>query len=47
MTIDASDDAYGVFQFSNDSLHVNGTEPEGGHDIVLLQVSNFVLPIVK
>uniref|UniRef100_A0A4W3JB69 Adhesion G-protein coupled receptor V1 n=1 Tax=Callorhinchus milii TaxID=7868 RepID=A0A4W3JB69_CALMI len=38
VTIDASDDAYGVFQFSNDSLHVNGTEPEGGHDIVLLQV---------
>ncbi|XP_078413685.1 adhesion G-protein coupled receptor V1 [Cetorhinus maximus] len=37
--IDASDDAYGVFQFSNDSLHLNGTEPEGGHDIVLLQVA--------
>ncbi|XP_067885769.1 adhesion G-protein coupled receptor V1 [Heterodontus francisci] len=36
--IDASDDAYGTFQFSNDSLHMNGTEPEGGHDIVLLQV---------
>uniref|UniRef100_UPI00398F1058 adhesion G-protein coupled receptor V1 isoform X2 n=1 Tax=Pristiophorus japonicus TaxID=55135 RepID=UPI00398F1058 len=36
--IDASDDAYGVFQFSNNSLHMNGTEPEGGHDIVLLQV---------
>ncbi|XP_067838274.1 adhesion G-protein coupled receptor V1 [Heptranchias perlo] len=36
--IDASDDAYGMFQFSNDSLHMNGTEPEGGHDIVLLQV---------
>ncbi|XP_038661208.1 adhesion G-protein coupled receptor V1 isoform X3 [Scyliorhinus canicula] len=36
--IDASDDAYGVFQFSNDSLHLNGTEPEGGHEIVLLEV---------
>ncbi|GCB66672.1 hypothetical protein scyTo_0007916 [Scyliorhinus torazame] len=36
--IDASDDAHGVFQFSNDSLHLNGTEPEGGHEIVLLEV---------
>ncbi|XP_059825311.1 adhesion G-protein coupled receptor V1 [Hypanus sabinus] len=38
VTIDASDDAYGVFQFSNDSLHTNTTEPEGSQDIVLLQV---------
>ncbi|XP_051876623.1 adhesion G-protein coupled receptor V1 [Pristis pectinata] len=38
VTIDASDDAYGVFQFSNDSLHTDGTEPEGSHDIVLFQV---------
>ncbi|XP_078070005.1 adhesion G-protein coupled receptor V1 [Mustelus asterias] len=36
--IDTSDDANGVFQFSNDSLHLNGTEPEGDHEIVLLQV---------
>ncbi|XP_032873159.1 adhesion G-protein coupled receptor V1 [Amblyraja radiata] len=39
ITIDVSDDAYGVFQFSSDSLQAKGTEPEGGHDVVLLQVS--------
>nr|XP_014349406.1 PREDICTED: G-protein coupled receptor 98 [Latimeria chalumnae] len=38
VTIAASDDAHGVFQFSSDSLNVSGTEPEGGHGIVLMQV---------
>ncbi|KAK1176563.1 adhesion G-protein coupled receptor V1-like [Acipenser oxyrinchus oxyrinchus] len=38
VTIAASDDAHGVFQFSNDSLAVSGTEPEGGHGTVVLQV---------
>ncbi|XP_071260291.1 adhesion G-protein coupled receptor V1-like isoform X2 [Salvelinus alpinus] len=38
VTIAASDDAHGVFQFSLDSLSVNGTEPEEGRSIVLLQV---------
>ncbi|XP_043565048.1 adhesion G-protein coupled receptor V1 isoform X2 [Chiloscyllium plagiosum] len=36
--IEASDDAYGVFQFSNDSLYMNGTEPREGLEIVILQV---------
>ena len=39
VTIAASDDAHGVFQFSLDSLSVNGTEPEEGRSTVLLQVS--------
>ncbi|XP_043920117.1 adhesion G-protein coupled receptor V1 [Protopterus annectens] len=38
VTIEASDDAHGVFQFSNDSLKANGTEPEGGRGTVMLQV---------
>ncbi|KAG7268320.1 hypothetical protein CRUP_038335 [Coryphaenoides rupestris] len=37
VTIAASDDAHGVFQFSPDSLAVNGTEPEDGRSAVLLQ----------
>lgn len=40
VTIAASDDAHGVFQFSADSLAVNGTEPEEGRSTVVLQVSN-------
>lgn len=39
VTIAASDDAHGVFQFSPDSLSVNGTEPGDGHSTVVLQVS--------
>lgn len=39
VTIAASDDAHGVFQFSPESLSVNGTEPEDGHSSVLLKVS--------
>ncbi|XP_060927102.1 adhesion G-protein coupled receptor V1 [Limanda limanda] len=38
VTIAASDDAHGVFQFSPDSLFVNGTEPEDGSSSVILQV---------
>uniref|UniRef100_A0A8C9WGZ3 Adhesion G-protein coupled receptor V1 n=1 Tax=Scleropages formosus TaxID=113540 RepID=A0A8C9WGZ3_SCLFO len=38
VTIAASDDAHGVFQFSPDSLIVNGTEPEEGHNLITLQV---------
>ncbi|XP_019908355.3 adhesion G-protein coupled receptor V1 isoform X2 [Esox lucius] len=38
VTIAASDDAHGVFQFSQTSLSVNGTEPEAGRSTVLLQV---------
>ncbi len=39
VTISASDEAHGVFQFSADSLTVNGTEPEEGRSTVILQVS--------
>lgn len=39
MTIAASDDAHGVFQFSPKSLFANGTEPEDGRSSVVLQVS--------
>lgn len=39
MTIAASDDAHGVFQFSPKSLFANGTEPEDGRSSVALQVS--------
>lgn len=45
MTIAASDDAHGVFQFSPESLSVNGTEPEDGRSSVVLQVS--VIHILK
>ncbi|XP_056157733.1 adhesion G-protein coupled receptor V1 isoform X2 [Lampris incognitus] len=38
VTIAASDDAHGVFQFSSDSLAADGTEPEDGHGSVVLQV---------
>ncbi|XP_040899032.1 adhesion G-protein coupled receptor V1 [Toxotes jaculatrix] len=38
VTIAASDDAHGVFQFSPQSLSVNGTEPEDGRSSVILQV---------
>ncbi|KAM8885173.1 adhesion G-protein coupled receptor V1 [Spinachia spinachia] len=38
VTIAASDDAHGVFQFSLESLNVNGTEPEDGRSAVVLQV---------
>uniref|UniRef100_A0A8C4S4U8 Adhesion G-protein coupled receptor V1 n=1 Tax=Erpetoichthys calabaricus TaxID=27687 RepID=A0A8C4S4U8_ERPCA len=38
VTIEASDDAHGIFQFSMDSLNVNGTEPEDGYSTVVLQV---------
>ncbi len=39
VTIAASDEAHGIFQFSADSLTVNGTEPEEGRSTVVLQVS--------
>ncbi|KAF7200055.1 adhesion G-protein coupled receptor V1 isoform X2 [Nothobranchius furzeri] len=38
VTIAASDDAHGVFDFSPHTLSVNGTEPEDGHDSIILQV---------
>ncbi|XP_026994314.2 adhesion G-protein coupled receptor V1 isoform X1 [Tachysurus fulvidraco] len=38
VTISASDEAHGVFQFSNNSISVNGTEPEDGQSNVTLQV---------
>ncbi|XP_030633613.1 adhesion G-protein coupled receptor V1 [Chanos chanos] len=38
VTIAASDDAHGVFQFSADSLAINGTEPEEGRSSITLQV---------
>ncbi|NWV81048.1 GPR98 protein, partial [Dasyornis broadbenti] len=38
VTIEASDDAHGVFEFSAESLSVNGTEPEDGDSSVVLQV---------
>ncbi|XP_076021271.1 adhesion G-protein coupled receptor V1 [Genypterus blacodes] len=38
VTIAASDDAHGVFEFSPDSLAVDGTEPEDGQSSVVLQV---------
>ncbi|XP_042344940.1 adhesion G-protein coupled receptor V1 [Plectropomus leopardus] len=38
VTIAASDDAHGVFQFSPESRSVNGTEPEDGRSSVVLQV---------
>lgn len=41
MTIEASDDAHGVFEFSPESLSVNGTEPQDGAGTVLLEVNKF------
>ncbi|XP_032062639.1 adhesion G-protein coupled receptor V1 [Aythya fuligula] len=38
VTIEASDDAHGVFEFSTESLSVNGTEPEDGYSNITLQV---------
>ncbi|XP_058231364.1 adhesion G-protein coupled receptor V1 isoform X3 [Hemibagrus wyckioides] len=38
VTISASDEAHGVFQFSDDSISVNGTEPEEGRSNVTLRV---------
>uniref|UniRef100_A0A663NAC2 Adhesion G-protein coupled receptor V1 n=1 Tax=Athene cunicularia TaxID=194338 RepID=A0A663NAC2_ATHCN len=38
VTIEASDDAHGVFEFSTESLSVNGTEPEDGDSSIVLQV---------
>ncbi|KAJ7406541.1 G-protein coupled receptor 98 isoform X1 [Willisornis vidua] len=38
VTVEASDDAHGVFEFSAESLSVNGTEPEDGESNVVLQV---------
>ncbi|KAM9251115.1 adhesion G-protein coupled receptor V1 [Cariama cristata] len=38
VTIEASDDAHGVFEFSTESLLVNGTEPEDGDSNIVLQV---------
>ncbi|XP_062873808.1 adhesion G-protein coupled receptor V1 [Trichomycterus rosablanca] len=38
VTIAASDEAHGIFQFSPESLSVNGTEPEEGRSTVVLQV---------
>lgn len=39
VTIAASDDAHGVFDFSPQSLFVNGTEPEDGLSSIILMVS--------
>lgn len=49
VTIAASDDAHGVFQFSPESLFVSGTEPEDGLSSVFLQVcircrERFIMP---
>ncbi|XP_054843539.1 adhesion G-protein coupled receptor V1 [Eublepharis macularius] len=38
VTIEASDDAHGVFEFSAESLSVNGTEPEDGDGTITLKV---------
>ncbi|XP_031794624.1 adhesion G-protein coupled receptor V1 [Sarcophilus harrisii] len=38
VTIEASDDAHGVFEFSPESLHVSGTEPEDGQSSVTFKV---------
>ncbi|XP_036619299.1 adhesion G-protein coupled receptor V1 [Trichosurus vulpecula] len=38
VTIEASDDAHGVFEFSPESFHVSGTEPEDGQSSVILKV---------
>lgn len=41
VTIEASDDAHGVFEFSAESLSVNGSEPEDGGGTVTLEVKKF------
>nr|XP_031304026.1 adhesion G-protein coupled receptor V1 [Camelus dromedarius] len=38
VTIAASDHAHGVFEFSPESLFVNGTEPEDGYSTVVLNI---------
>ncbi|NWI09710.1 GPR98 protein, partial [Crypturellus soui] len=38
VTIEASDDAHGVFEFSMESLAVNGSEPEDGDNVIVLQI---------
>ncbi|XP_060091685.1 adhesion G-protein coupled receptor V1 isoform X3 [Heteronotia binoei] len=38
VTIEASDDAHGMFEFSAESLSVNGTEPEDGDGTITLKV---------
>ncbi|XP_061478182.1 adhesion G-protein coupled receptor V1 isoform X3 [Rhineura floridana] len=38
VTIEASDDAYGVFEFTSESLAVSGSEPEDGGGTVTLEV---------
>ncbi|XP_075069096.1 adhesion G-protein coupled receptor V1 [Mixophyes fleayi] len=38
VTIDDSDDAHGVFEFSNDSLYMNTTEPDTGYNTASFQV---------
>ncbi|XP_045053798.2 adhesion G-protein coupled receptor V1 [Desmodus rotundus] len=38
VTIEASDHAHGVFEFSPESLFVSGTEPEDGYSIVTFNV---------
>ncbi|OXB60111.1 hypothetical protein ASZ78_001978 [Callipepla squamata] len=38
VTIEASDDAHGVFEFSEESLSVYGTEPEDGDSNIVLQI---------
>ncbi|KAJ6669788.1 hypothetical protein lerEdw1_000337 [Lerista edwardsae] len=38
VTIEASDDAHGVFEFSAESISVNGSEPVDGNGTVQLQV---------
>ncbi|XP_058132092.1 adhesion G-protein coupled receptor V1 [Dasypus novemcinctus] len=38
VTIATSDHAHGVFEFSPESLFVNGTEPEDGHSTITLNV---------
>lgn len=46
MTISASDEAHGVFQFSNDSISVNGTEPDEGRSNIMLQVRPLYAKII-
>ncbi|XP_007438209.1 G-protein coupled receptor 98, partial [Python bivittatus] len=38
VTIEASDDAHGVFEFSAESLSLNGTEPEDGRGTITFEV---------
>ncbi|XP_066129903.1 adhesion G-protein coupled receptor V1 [Saccopteryx bilineata] len=38
VTIEASDHAHGIFEFSPESLFVSGTEPEDGHSTVTFNV---------